>query len=288
MKSKLEKRVFFDKAHVFPCKYRNLNNISHWHTEYELIFVESGSISLTVNGNLFTLSEGMGAFLHQGAVHSIISQTDAVTVVLKIDGAYFESLFEKKKPDSPLLSHDYGLASHIEELFEESAKKDEYSGILADSITTHLIARILREEPCSPLLDGEHSSSTERYKLLLERISQNYAYITFPDAADFMHFSRPYFSKYFQERTGMSFSRYLNMIRVSHAVEKLKEGEKTVTEISQSCGFNTIRNFNRVFKEFTGYTPNKLPKSYRFIQDLRDYTDNGFDPTLTVTSVLRT
>lgn len=287
MKTKLEKRVFFEKAHVYPCKYKNLNNIPHWHTEYELIYVESGSILVTSDGNSFTLSEGMGLFLHQGAIHSISSDFGAVTVVLKIDGRYFEKLFEHKKLISPLLTQDYDLSNRIEELFEESKRKDEYSGILADSIINHLIARILRNEPCETLVP-EGQSSAERYKLLLQRISQSFAYITFEDAANFMHFSHPYFSKYFRERAGMSFTRYLNMIRIAYAVERLKEGEKTITEISQSCGFNTIRNFNRVFKEFTGYTPGTLPKNYRFIQNLRDYTDSGFDPTLTVTSILRT
>lgn len=287
MRTKLEKKVLFDKAHVFPCKYKNLTNIPHWHTEYELIFVESGRIAVTADGNLFTLTEGMAVFLHQGAIHSITSHPGAVSVVLKIDGSYLESLFGSVRLVSPLLSDSYDLPTHIEELFEESAKQDEYSGVLADTIACHLIAHILRSEPSEPLRSEDHASSTERYKLLLERISQNYAYITFEDAADFMHFSRPYFSKYFQERTGMTFTRYLNMIRISFAVEGIKRGEQTVTEISQSCGFNTIRNFNRVFKEYTGYTPGQLPKSYRFIADLRDYTDNGFDPTLTVTSVLR-
>lgn len=90
--------------------------------------------------------------------------------------------------------------------------------------------------------------------------------------------------------------KYKNLNNIPHwhteyeliAVEKIKEGDKTMTEISRSCGFNTIRNFNRVFKDFTGYSPKNLPKSYRFVQDMREYTDKGFDPTLAVTSVVRT
>ncbi len=287
MKSKLEKRVFFDKAHVYPCKYKNLNNIPHWHTEYELIFVESGTVTVTADGNLFTLTEGMSLFLHQGTVHSIFSAADAVTVVIKAEGTYFEALFGRKKLVSPLLSKDYGFAAYMEELFGESAKRDEYSGLLADSITTRLFAHILRGEPIEEI-SREDSSSAERYKLLLEQIAENYAYVTFEDAADFMHFSRPYFSKYFLERTGMTFTRYLNTVRISCAVERIKKGEGTMTEISRSCGFNTIRNFNRVFKEFTGYSPRSLPKSYRFVHEMKDYTDKGFDPTLSVTSVVRT
>lgn len=287
MSTKLEKRVFFDKAHVFPCKYKNLNNIPHWHTEYELIYVESGTLSVTVDGSLFTLQRGMALFLHQGMIHSIVSSEDAVTAVIKVDGAHLEALFGRTRLVSPLLSGDYGLSEYIEEIFRESDDKDAFSWILSDSITTRLIAHILRGEPTVEPPANEPSSSAERYKKLLEEIAEKYAYVTFEDAAAFMHFSRPYFSKYFLEHTGMSFTRYLNTVRIAHAVEKLREGEKTITEISRSCGFNTIRNFNRVFKDFTGHSPKSLPKSYRFLFDMRDYTDRGFDPTLSITSVVK-
>ena len=221
MRTKLEKRVSFDKAHVMPKKYKNLNNISHWHTEYELIVSESGTVSVTADGNLFTLTEGMGLFLHGGTIHSISSEVGAIAVVVKADASYFDSLFGRKKLVSPILQRDYSLLDYVNELFAEMTAKDEYSGILIDTATTRLMARILREEPTEEISAPE-SSSAERYKLLLERIAESYADTTFEDAASFMHFSRPYFSKYFLEHAGISFTRYLNTVRISRAGEMIK------------------------------------------------------------------
>ena len=50
--------------------------------------------------------------------------------------------------------------------------------------------------------------------------------------------------------------------------------------------FNTIRNFNRVFKEMTGYTPGTLPRDYSFACNLHRNGEGGFDPTLGCTVVL--
>ena len=58
-----------------------------------------------------------------------------------------------------------------------------------------------------------------------------------------------------------------------------------MTEISIACGFGTIRNFNRVFKEFTGYSPKKLPENYVFY-NFKDNDKKDFDPTLNCTVVL--
>ena len=285
MKTKLEKRICLEKSHIFPCKYRNLSNIPHWHKEHELVVVESGSAIVLCDGNLFTLRSGMGAFLHSGTVHSISSEEDSVTVILKADGDYFDRLLGTRRPVSPLLRGDYGLLKIMDEIFSEWKQKDEYSAILADSLTTALIARILRgeeTEAVSPI----GGTTDERYRVLLEQISLHFADMTFEEAAESMHFSRPYFSKYFLEHTGMTFTRYLNTVRISHAVELLWEGRMTITEISKECGFNTIRNFNRVFREITGYSPNQLPKDYRPERELLDDRDSGFDPTLSSTMIL--
>ena len=95
-----------------------------------------------------------------------------------------------------------------------------------------------------------------------------------------------HFSEFFCARTGASFTYYLNTVKIAAATEQVAEGKSSITEISKACGFNTIRNFNRVFKELTGYTPSTLPKDYRFIRDLREYGDNGFDPTLHGSEIL--
>ncbi len=285
MKTKLEKRILFEKCHVFPCKYKNLNNIPHWHREHELIFVESGSVIVMCDGNLFTLKEGMGAFLHSRAVHSISSEPNAVTFVAKADADYFDRLFGEVRLCSPLLSSDHDLAHAAETLLAEWKKKDEYSGILSDSMVTALLAHIFRKEATEDL-PAVTGSSAERYRELLTRIARDYADITFEDAAQSMHFSRPYFSKYFLEHTGMSFTRYLNTVRISRAVELLGEERLSITEISRECGFNTIRNFNRVFRELTGYTPKHLPKDFRPDHAVRDERDSGFDPTLSSTVIL--
>ena len=59
-----------------------------------------------------------------------------------------------------------------------------------------------------------------------------------------------------------------------------------MTELMGSCGFNTLRNFNRVFKDITGYAPTALPDG--FVLNYRSLAteDNSFDPTLAVSEVL--
>ena len=53
----------------------------------------------------------------------------------------------------------------------------------------------------------------------------------------------------------------------------------TMTNVSLKCGFATVRNFNRVFKQITGYSPRALPEDYVIDTGLRIARDEDFDPT---------
>ena len=110
--------------------------------------------------------------------------------------------------------------------------------------------------------------------------------MTFDEAAEFMCFSKPYFSKYFRKMSGMTFSEYLNIVRVSAAVKMLSRGNMAIGEAALAAGFGTIRSFNRVFKQLTGCTPRELPKEQIFIESGMSAIEKGFDPTLGVTRVL--
>ncbi len=93
--------------------------------------------------------------------------------------------------------------------------------------------------------------------------------------------SEAYFSRFFKRMAGMNFSHYLNVIRVDHAIDLLKnEPGITMVDVMSQCGFNTLRNFNRVFKEITGMAPSQVPDG--FVLDVRSLAteETSFDPTL--------
>lgn len=91
-------------------------------------------------------------------------------------------------------------------------------------------------------------------KKAVEYIDENYASdITREDVAKITHLSPSYFSTYFKSKTGIKFYDYLLLVRISKAVDMLKDGKST-KDICESVGYSDVRFFNRKFKEFTSYT----------------------------------
>jgi AraC-like DNA-binding protein len=64
------------------------------------------------------------------------------------------------------------------------------------------------------------------------------------------------FCRYFKKHTRVTFVTFLNEIRINEACKKLIEGaHSSVSAVAYECGFNSITNFNRVFKSTTGKSP---------------------------------
>ena len=114
---------------------------------------------------------------------------------------------------------------------------------------------------------------------LLNEIDAEYGNYSINDAANFLKQSKWHFSRYFHERTGILFSAYLNYVRVSKAVEIIKQDrDMPLKDVAQICGFSTMRNFDRVFKNLIGINPKSIPDDCVF--DYKHYLSQnlqGFD-----------
>ncbi len=283
MIAKYEQSVLSGRSQVSVQRYGGLQNLPHWHIESELIFAEKGSAEVMTDNNLYGLSEGYCVFIRSGAVHYIKAESDSVISVMKIDSQLISAEFGMLAPVCPLLEKKYDVSKAFEKIRQEISNGEKYYEVICSGLALALTAEIFRNEKTS---SAENSPKSGAYKKLLRLISERFADITFDEAAEIMCFSKPYFSKYFRRMSGMTFSEYLNIVRVSEAVKMLSKGNMSAGETAVAAGFGTIRSFNRVFKQYTGFTPRELPDDFVFIGEDRGTDSDGFDPTFPVSKIL--
>ena len=138
-------------CHVSLTKYRNLNNISHYHNDHELIYVNEGKAELTVNEALYRLSVGECALIRSNDIHYIQSDESSVVSVLKAESEYFGNIFTSKRLLSPVLKSDGAIASALLEIERELSDGREYADVISDSIAARLFAEIMRSERSSAI-----------------------------------------------------------------------------------------------------------------------------------------
>lgn len=87
--------------------------------------------------------------------------------------------------------------------------------------------------------------------------------ISLAAAAHAAGLEQKYFSTFFHTKAGIRFRDWLAYIRVSKAIEMMKDQNYTITQIALSVGFQDLRTFERAFKKCTGLTPQELKRSVR-------------------------
>ena len=70
------------------------------------------------------------------------------------------------------------------------------------------------------------------------------------------------FSRFFKLRTGKNLSEYIVDIRLGQAARLLVDTADSVSEICWNCGFNTLSNFNRLFRKRKGCSPTEFREKY--------------------------
>ncbi|MBW4839183.1 MAG: response regulator [Paenibacillaceae bacterium] len=119
-----------------------------------------------------------------------------------------------------------------------------------------LLDRLKRERAA-----GHHSRHVSQVILLI--LEKYPSYITLELAAGAIGLNPSYLSRIFKEETGMTFSEYVNRIRIDASCKLLESGRYSVKQVSVQVGFSTYNYFFKVFKEWTGMTPQAYVQKIR-------------------------
>lgn len=75
------------------------------------------------------------------------------------------------------------------------------------------------------------------------------------EIAEFARFHPAYLSRLFKKETGISLSDYILQARIKKAQQLLVNTSSTVTEIASKAGYVNYTHFTKMFKKYTGLTP---------------------------------
>lgn len=114
--------------------------------------------------------------------------------------------------------------------------------------------------------DAFDQHETDRLNKVYEYAFQNFRKkVLLEDLADLLHMTPTSFSRYFTMKNNKPFSRFISEIRIKHACKMLTETDESIAKICYDCGFNTLSNFNKQFKEIMLKKPTQYKKEFMSI-----------------------
>jgi AraC-like DNA-binding protein/mannose-6-phosphate isomerase-like protein (cupin superfamily) len=91
-------------------------------------------------------------------------------------------------------------------------------------------------------------------------IKENYKGITIKDLVSRFHFNEDYYNRLLKDKTGMTYSEYVQNIKLTHAQTLLKTTSMTVDEVANQVGYHNKGYFYKIFVNKFGMTPSKYRK----------------------------
>lgn len=228
------------------------------HRHPELIYVRDGSIDITVAGKTEALEKNSFALVLPHEIHEYFTDRDSIIDIcifsLDFIPTFSKELHQTQADGAAFTCSNSVTAFADANLFYNGQKPTFY---MLKSVLYAIVCSFLEQRKLSPKTNKDDILIYKMINYIENNFQEN---ITLKNMAKKLGYEEHYLSRCFHHTIPMHFSRYVNWYRVNTATELLKNSELSIAEIALASGFQSIRNFNRVFLELTGTTPTASTK----------------------------
>ncbi len=274
-------RTIIVQEEVLPHFYTFL----HRHAEIQVTWIQVGEGTLLTGNSMHVFSGGEIYLIGANLPH-----------LFKSDPVYFEPGGEKQVRAVTIFFNPSGKLSALFGLPEMKAVKafieqsqngfkvpgssynnfakqieaiQHVNGAEQLSLFIELLNMMCAETDLQPLSSGSYAYSMTdpegmRIAAVYNYIMHNYnSAIKLEDVAMQAHLTPTAFCRYFKKHTRHTFVHFVNKVRVNEACKLLVSGaSNSIATIAYGCGFNSITNFNQVFKSIKGKSPRDYINDY--------------------------
>lgn len=241
--------------------FTGLSTIPHIHSHLELIYMEEGSSVATVDNKNFLIEKGDLFLSFPNQIHYYHDRC-AVKGYLFIFSPDllkdFKEIFQTQIPHSPIIKCPQlplDLRSRLKKIRNKNRSDSSFEKIAAKGDLLSLLAELL---PKMTLVNTP--TVHDSIKSVLTYCSENYTEpLTLEQISKELHLNKYYISHIFNERLNISFTDFINSLRIEHACNLL-ERSSNITDVALSSGFSSVRTFNRVFVQNMEMTPRDYVK----------------------------
>lgn len=249
----------------------------HWHDEFEIIYVRSGFLTVSISGESYIGKTGEAFVVSPGNLHLMGAQTGTVDYYtflfpLKYISFRTDDMLDEKLLE-PLNSGHLMICPRVKDTAKElceqlieiyMAKKDESESKIATQVRTKIILLqfILEMWKKGFVIENDTSGRNTVEKEMVSYIQQNFTgKISLREFGEQFHLSEKYISRYFKEHFHITLSQYVTYLRLEHAKQLLQDTDIPVTDVAMQSGYQNVSYFIRSFQKAYAVSPLKYRKN---------------------------
>jgi len=258
----------------------------HTHDYLELGYVVDGEFRQKILGKDITFNKGDFCLIDKNCLHQdYLFDSPATILFLGIANDMFTEIMDENITTQKMISFLQSALIRQKDLQQYILFKpgSDTSVERMESCLALLVKELFHNETGSyyirkgllfrifRLLSTEYEFSLSREQrktmnwIIFEEISdymkQHYSHVTITDLCNEFHFQEDYFNRMIRNKTGMTYSAYLQQIRLEKAATLLLRSQLTIDEICEAVGYKNKGFFYKIFKEKYGMKPAEYRKN---------------------------
>ena len=244
---------------------RPLDSATHLHRDLELVYLIEGETEVIADSVRCTMHGGDVFLTFPNQIHSYktVRTEKYLIFILKADLIpELAEVFELSVPRSPVLvgaGHDPQIRALLSSLYDACEGNDHpYADARRRGYLLALFSELLSRMEVTGISLGDSGALRSIVAFCTRNFSENLSLSLLEEK---LHLNKYYISHLFSGKLGLRFNDYVNSLRISEACRYLAATDRSVTEISELVGFNTLRTFNRSFIKQMGVSPSEYRKT---------------------------
>ncbi|MBP3330409.1 MAG: helix-turn-helix transcriptional regulator [Clostridia bacterium] len=253
--------MFYEMRHPVDVDYftvergENFSFPSHIHYHFEIIMLTEGEMTVSVGNKEYCLTPGKGILVFPNQIHSLVSAGNSRHVLCVFTPKLVNYFFKSKHRTLPQ-NNIFDLPSYCVEMLTALNETDNISKVKG---LLYILCGVFDEQAVYE--DVKRDEESRLLHKIFEFIDNHFQDdCSLENLADEVSYSYAYVSKYFKQTVGMSYNSYVNYYRISEVCYRLDNTENSILEISDECGFRSLRSMNRNFKKQMNCTPAEYRK----------------------------
>lgn len=239
------------------------------HDFWELVVVTEGTVGVTADHAVYTLSQGQ-ALLHPPMEFHRIWAAEGTSPTVIIFSFAAQNLTSGMGCVRNLSPQNTARVYHIWELIRSGFELSDITVVaprqemLVDAqkavcLLEYLLMSITGEPGSADAQDA--SPSAQQYRQIMEVLSKHVSeQLTISQVAQLCHMSPTGLKRTFSRYAGIGVMHYFMELKIRHAMELMRRGER-ISTVSEKLGFENQNYFSTVFRRVVGMSPSQFRRT---------------------------
>ncbi|WP_336687563.1 AraC family transcriptional regulator [Chryseobacterium bernardetii] len=232
------------------------DNVLHQHKKGQLVFVESGFQYITIEERIYLLPQNHAAWIPSNVIHKTNSHSEKIKLMIMFadtdrHNSFYDEVIVFSVP--PVLREMIKYAEKWSKLKEKNADEMVFLKALFNELP-HFVEHSLKLHICLP--------KDKRLEKVIEYLHGHYnTAIKIESLSELALVSSRSLERIFKKETGLTVSKYQQMLRIIKSLELLSSESFTISETAFKVGYKSVQAYTRSFQSVMHFRPTDFMKN---------------------------